>query len=399
MKVWKLVSGIISLVLVLIIIFQSCAVGISNAMSKSDDASGAVGILVAILLIAAGVVSIVVRKSVNKKTYIPLIVLYGLATLIGIVGAGNYSDLTVWSVWCFVCCMIAVIGMVKCIKPELILHKKWWFWIWVVGITIVSIAMLFIPSKSDNIKNGSKQISKKEAKEAVLVPEKELDYVYSTPEKYVGKRVIIKGKVSDSVKKSKDGMTFDIYADPNSLNKNSTIYYDKLDINVKDEDYVIIDGIVLGEEDVDDLNLSDVNIKATKITKSNYIEVCSPTIRTYKINKTINQKGYKVILKKVELAKNQTRAYVTVKNSGSGEFDLYDSSAKLIQGHKQYDPDTDFDANYPDFPDTIDKGVKAKGVISFPKIKNNKSFTLKIPASSDNYEEDIKDYVFNVHVK
>ena len=34
MKVWKLVSGIISLVLVLVIIFQSCAVGISNAMSK-----------------------------------------------------------------------------------------------------------------------------------------------------------------------------------------------------------------------------------------------------------------------------------------------------------------------------------------------------------------------------
>ena len=399
MKNWKLVSGIISLVLVLVIIFQSCAVGVANALLESDDTSGAVGVFVAFILIAAGVVSIVVRKKETKKAYIQLIVLYGLAALIGIVGSGNYSDLTVWAVWCFVCCMIAVLGLIKSMKKGLILHKNWWFWLCVAGIVIVSLIILFMPSKSDTHKKETKQVSSKEVKEAKIVPENEVDYVFTSPKKYVGRKVIIKGQVSDSVKKSKDGVTFDMYADPSSINKDSTIYYNKSDLNVKDEDYVIVEGIVMGEDEVDDFNLSDVNIKAIKVTKSNYIDVCSPTIKTYKINKTINQRGYKVTLKKVELAKNQTRAYITVKNKGNAEFDLYDSSAKLIQGHKQYDPDSDYNADYPDFPDSIDKGVKAKGIICFPKIKKNKDFTLKIPAQSDNYDEDINDYVFNVHIK
>mgnify|MGYP000052189692 CR=1 FL=1 len=39
MKIWKLVSGILSIVLVLFVLFQSCAAGLGNAL----EANGEVG--------------------------------------------------------------------------------------------------------------------------------------------------------------------------------------------------------------------------------------------------------------------------------------------------------------------------------------------------------------------
>ncbi len=403
MKVWKLVSGIISLVIVLIILFQSCAVGVANTMSKSDDMSGTLGVLVAMLLIAAGIVSIVVKNSQNKKSYIPLIILYGLGALIGFTSSGKYADLVVWAVWCLVCAIVAAVGLVKqeseqegTNKP---LYKQWWFWL-SIGAAVIFV-FIVIANVSNN-KNFSKNNSSEDietTEKLETVPDSEIDYVYSNPEKYAGKRVIIKGRVSDSVEKTKDGVSFTVYADPHSIKKSATIYAGDLDVDIKDEDYVVIDGVVLSDEDVEDFNMSDVNIDATKVKKSNYIDVCSPTLKTYKINKTINQRGYKVTLKKVELAKNETRAYIKVKNSGKAEFDLYEHSAKLIQGHKQYETDNNFDADYPELPDSMEKGIKAKTILSFKKIKVNKSFTLKIPASSDDYEENITDYVFNVNIK
>jgi hypothetical protein len=56
MKVWKLVSGILSIVLFLIVSFQSCAAGISNTLSDNGEVGGSAGVLVAIFLLAGGIV-------------------------------------------------------------------------------------------------------------------------------------------------------------------------------------------------------------------------------------------------------------------------------------------------------------------------------------------------------
>ena len=61
MKTWKLVSGIISMALSIVIVFQSCAVGVLEAMGAEGNDSAA-GIIVAILLIAGGIVSVATRK-------------------------------------------------------------------------------------------------------------------------------------------------------------------------------------------------------------------------------------------------------------------------------------------------------------------------------------------------
>ena len=58
MKVWKLVSGILSIILFVFVSFQSCAAGVSNALEANGEASGSAGIIVAILMLAGGIVSI-----------------------------------------------------------------------------------------------------------------------------------------------------------------------------------------------------------------------------------------------------------------------------------------------------------------------------------------------------
>lgn len=93
MKTWKLVSGIISIILSVFVVFQSMMAGLANALEESGQSSGSAGLIVSICMLCGGIVSIVSRKNNSKGTNIALIILFGLATLTGFVLAGNYSDL------------------------------------------------------------------------------------------------------------------------------------------------------------------------------------------------------------------------------------------------------------------------------------------------------------------
>lgn len=235
--------------------------------------------------------------------------------------------------------------------------------------------------------------------ELEAVPESEIEYVYSNPEKYEGRKVTLKGQVSDSVEKTENGISFTIYANPSSIKNSAKIYTDNSELNIKDDDYVIVEGIVVESSYGEGFNMDDVVIKADKVTKSNYIDVVEPTQVKYKIKKTINQNGYKVTLSKVELAKNETRVYLKVKNNGRAKFALHTFNAKIIQGHKQYDQKLNYSANYKELPGDIEKGITAKGIITFPRIKEKKNFKLKIEPYSHDWNEKLTDYVFNVHIK
>ena len=63
MRVWKLVSGILSIILFAVVMFQSCAAGVVNALEDNGGISGSVGVIVGILMLAGGIVSIATRLS------------------------------------------------------------------------------------------------------------------------------------------------------------------------------------------------------------------------------------------------------------------------------------------------------------------------------------------------
>lgn len=116
MKTWKLVSGILSIVFCVMVLFQSCAAGVSNTLSENGEMGGSAGLLVAILMLAGGIVSIVTRKSEKKGGSIALIVLFGLAALFGFTMAGGYKDLNIWAGWCVINAILAIVSIVKASK-------------------------------------------------------------------------------------------------------------------------------------------------------------------------------------------------------------------------------------------------------------------------------------------
>lgn len=113
LSTWKLVSGILSMVLFLVVAFQSCAAGAYNALADNGESSGSGGIVVAILMLSGGIVSVATRKSEGNGGNVALIVLFGLASLVGFALAGSFTDLNVWAFWCLVNVILAIIAMVK----------------------------------------------------------------------------------------------------------------------------------------------------------------------------------------------------------------------------------------------------------------------------------------------
>lgn len=109
MKVWKLVSGILSIILFALVTFQSCAAGIANTISDNGEVSGSAGIIVAVLMLSGGIVSIATRKAEKNGGNIALIILFGLAAIVGFACYGSYSDLAIWAGWCLINAVLALI--------------------------------------------------------------------------------------------------------------------------------------------------------------------------------------------------------------------------------------------------------------------------------------------------
>ena len=102
MKTWNLVSGILSIIFTLVILFQSCAAGIVTAIEDSGDMGGAAGLLVAVLVLAGGIVSISTRSITGKGGDIAIIILFYAAALLAFLHCEVYKDLIVWGIWCAV---------------------------------------------------------------------------------------------------------------------------------------------------------------------------------------------------------------------------------------------------------------------------------------------------------
>ena len=109
MKVAKLVIGILSIVLSLVIMLQSCAVGISNALAEEGGTSGSTGFFVALLFIVAGIIGIAARSS--KGGAIATTIFYVLAGIFAFSNVGTYSDLIVWGVLALIFALVFFISI------------------------------------------------------------------------------------------------------------------------------------------------------------------------------------------------------------------------------------------------------------------------------------------------
>lgn len=102
LKAWKIVSGIISILLCCVISVQSVFAEIATTLMQTGALSGTAGLLVAILLLLGGVVSLATCNG-SRGGDVALSILYFLAALLGFLFAGGYTDLILWALWCLIC--------------------------------------------------------------------------------------------------------------------------------------------------------------------------------------------------------------------------------------------------------------------------------------------------------
>lgn len=117
MKTARLVIGIISMVLFLIIMFQSCAAGIGEAIMGEDGEGSSSGAFVAWLMLIAGIVGVCTRKGVIGA-YITAGI-YVLAGIIGISSIGSiFGDLVIWGVVSLIFAAVFVLGGILTKKSQ-----------------------------------------------------------------------------------------------------------------------------------------------------------------------------------------------------------------------------------------------------------------------------------------
>lgn len=116
MKTAKLTIGIISIVLTFIVIFQSCAASVGDALEKKGGTSGGAGIFVAIFMLIAGILAIAARKS--KGGSIVCTCFYAAAGIIGLTAHGIYKDLVIWGIICLVFAVIFLIAAITFKKDK-----------------------------------------------------------------------------------------------------------------------------------------------------------------------------------------------------------------------------------------------------------------------------------------
>ena len=110
LSTFRLVAGIITIVLSVIVTFQSCAAGVSNALEENGEAGGSAGVLLAVCFLVAGIVGIVTRKSTGAGGTFTSGGFYIAGGLVGLMCAGSYSDLVIWGVLSIVFGIIFVIA-------------------------------------------------------------------------------------------------------------------------------------------------------------------------------------------------------------------------------------------------------------------------------------------------
>lgn len=116
MKNAKLIIGIISIILFVIVSFQSCVAGLGNAIENNGEASGGAGLILAFCMLTAGIIGICTRKSTGGAIVAGCF--YAFGGLIGISNYGSYSDLAIWSVLCFIFAAVFIIGAIATKKNK-----------------------------------------------------------------------------------------------------------------------------------------------------------------------------------------------------------------------------------------------------------------------------------------
>lgn len=130
----KLILGIISMVLFVIVAFQSCAAGIGNILAENGESSGSFGFIVAFNLLVTGIIAVAARSSGKKLPWIICAALLWLNYFFAKIFGGSYGDLVVWG---FISFALGVFYLISSVRT-----KKGYIIVSVISAVYLAIALI-----------------------------------------------------------------------------------------------------------------------------------------------------------------------------------------------------------------------------------------------------------------
>lgn len=172
---------------------------------------------------------------------------------------------------------------------------------------------------------------------------------------------------------------------------------------IKEGDYVYVEGVDIGAIDGETamgVQSTWAQVNGTAATKVvSYIEAVSPTKYSMDINKKVEQNNVAINVKKFEESPIETRLYLEIDNESKNKYTSYEFDYTLIVDGKQYDVESNYDADYEEYVNDIQPGVNVQTMLTFPQfdIENAKSIKLNIESgSSSNYDIEFDDKTLKI---
>ena len=265
-----------------------------------------------------------------------------------------------------------------------------------------SLFLYLISGCSSGAPSNTPSVEPSNTPEAVVqdpLTDAEVKMMYSAPDEYKGALVELSGVVFNTVEYDEDGVYFQMWGDPENSDLNTIVTYPDPNFALESDQYVKLTGTVMGEFTGTNAfggEISAAVVTADTLEISTYQDVVSPTLATASADvPTVEQLGYSITVQKAELAENETRLYISATNNGSANFIIYSFNMTIVQDGHQYEEESNYDADYPELQSDIRPSVTTEGIVTFPALENA-PFQLIIEARSDDWDEDIQDYVFNL---
>ncbi|NCC42596.1 MAG: hypothetical protein EOM18_03215 [Clostridia bacterium] len=243
--------------------------------------------------------------------------------------------------------------------------------------------------------------------EKVYLAESEIPSLFTSPDEYKDKYVSLTGKVFTMPEVSSDGITaLQCWHDTENFSNNFIVYVNGTDTTFNSDEYIVVDGKVLGEFTGENLvggTITASIIQADSIEIQSYIDAVVPTLYEMAINDgKSEQNNISISIEKVEFAEKETRFYVTETNNSESNFSFANYSAKVTQNGKQIEQDmtsmSSYNGNYEELPDELLPQISASGVLVFPAMDSSASFKFYIEGYSDNYELEFQPFTIDVAV-
>lgn len=246
---------------------------------------------------------------------------------------------------------------------------------------------------------GSCGSGESEPAEKVYLEESEINAALNDGDSYKGKWITIAGKVF-SVDKDGDNVALQAWNDAENASQQFIVYASsEMAGPIKEEDFIKVDGEITGTLTGENMFGGEVKallINAESLETGGYDDIYAPAESTKEVGETQDQHGVSVTVSKVDYAKDEARVYVSVKNESGDTASIYAFNAKAVQDGKQFDHEDNYNAGYDNDIGEVLDGASKEGVIRFKGLDPEKGFTLSMEAYSDNFDIELKDYVFEI---